>query len=37
MFQFPPLASHAQMRGMPALNAGGLSHSEIPGSRDMCS
>ena len=36
MFQFPRLASlhHA---GMSALQADGLSHSEIRGSRDICS
>ena len=37
MFQFPPFASRTIKAGMPALQAGGLSHSEIPGSKDMCS
>ena len=36
MFQFPRLASLHQA-GMSALQADGLSHSEIRGSRDICS
>ena len=35
MFQFPPLASIVGW--MPGLQPGGLSHSEIRGSRDICS
>ena len=34
MFQFPGLASHISR--IPCLQHGGLSHSEIWGSRDMC-
>ena len=36
MFQFPRLAS-LHLAGMSALQADGLSHSEIRGSRDICS
>ena len=36
MFQFPPFASLYSIR-IPALQTGGLSHSEIAGSRDICS
>ena len=36
MFQFPRLAS-LNLAGMSALQADGLSHSEIRGSRDICS
>ena len=36
MFQFPPLASLQKVM-MTALHADGLSHSEIRGSRDICS
>ena len=36
MFQFPPFASVIHLR-MPGLQPGGLSHSEIRGSRDICS
>ena len=35
MFQFPAFASY--IGRIPALQAGGLSHSEIRGSRDICS
>ena len=35
MFQFPPFAS--RFGGMTALQAAGLSHSEIRGSQDICS
>ena len=37
MFQFPPFASMTNMSGIPDLQTGGLSHSEICGSRDICS
>ena len=37
MFQFPPFASMTKMSGIPDLQTGGLSHSEICGSRDICS
>ena len=36
VFQFPPLASLQKVM-MTALHADGLSHSEIRGSRDICS
>ena len=35
MFQFPPFAS-LQIAGIIALHAIGLSHSEIRGSRVIC-
>ena len=36
MFQFPPFAS-LQFVMMTVLQTAGLSHSEIPGSMDICS
>ena len=36
MFQFPPLASVSYIR-IATLQVAGLSHSEIAGSRDICS
>ena len=36
MFQFPPFASPNSSLGMPALQTGGLSHSEITGSMAIC-
>ena len=36
MFQFPPFASQTWFE-IVALQATGLSHSEIPGSKDICS
>ena len=35
MFQFPPLA--LRICGVSVLHTDGLSHSEIHGSRDICS
>ena len=36
MFQFPPFASEAMSPRMTALQAAGLSHSDIPGSMAIC-
>ena len=37
MFQFPAFAPAATRPPVTALQAAGLSHSEIPGSQDICS
>ena len=37
MFQFPPFASPKHKTGMTVLQTAGLSHSEIAGSKDICS